>query len=114
MIENAFSTRGLAHPIPPVIPISFTSFRLFFSKKTATPHPPYPVDPVFCPRFSSNKLNINCLHFQPIYQSVTANRQFCPLFDPKSALSVQNTSLFACFRSYFFQSCSNSIPLPEP
>ena len=83
MTKDSFSTRRLTHPISPTTPISSTQFRHFFSKKSTPPHPPYPVEPVFCAAISSNKLIINCLHFQHIYQSVTANHPFCPLFDLK-------------------------------
>jgi hypothetical protein len=41
------------------------------------------VEPVFCINNSSNKLNINDLHFQHVYQSVTANRSFYPCFGLK-------------------------------
>jgi hypothetical protein len=67
MIKNSFSTCGFARPLLPTLPISTTQFRCFFSKKSADPHPPYPVEPVFCTKNSCNKLNINSLYFQYIY-----------------------------------------------
>jgi hypothetical protein len=42
-------------------------------------------------------LNINYLHFQHIYQSVTANRPFCPLFGPKNRSFHPKYSLFIQF-----------------
>ncbi|MGD0831355.1 MAG: hypothetical protein ABR907_10455 [Terracidiphilus sp.] len=95
MAKNSFSSPCLIHPIRPTIPISSTQFRCFFSKKSATPHPPYPVEPVFCTKISSNKLNINGLHFNHVYQSVTANRPFCPLFGPKKRSFRLKYSLFS-------------------
>jgi hypothetical protein len=113
MPENSFSTRKLAHPNPPSVPISSVKFRCLFSKKTGTPHPPYPVEPIFCVNNSSNKLNINDLNFLGIYQSVTANRPFCPLFSPKKRYFRPKYSLLTSFRSHFYPSRSNSNPHPE-
>jgi hypothetical protein len=84
MIENSLTTRGLAHPNPQTLRISPTQFRCIFSKKSADPHPPYPVEPLFCPLISRNKLRINGLHFKHVYQSVTANRLFCLSFSLKN------------------------------
>ena len=95
MTKNSLSTRKLAQPNPPTTLVSSTQFRCFFSKKSSDPHPPYPVEPVFCIKNSSNKLNINDLHFQHVYQSVTANRPFCPLFGPKKRSFRLKYSLFS-------------------
>jgi hypothetical protein len=81
MTQNSLSTRSLA---PPTIPSSSTQFRCLFAKKSADPHPPYPVEPVFCSKFSCNNLYINHLYFKHVYQSVTVNRPFCPLFGLKN------------------------------
>ncbi|MGD0831613.1 MAG: hypothetical protein ABR907_11750, partial [Terracidiphilus sp.] len=45
----------------------------------------------------SNYLNINRLHFRPIYQSVTENRPFCPLFGPKQCRFRPKNSPFRQF-----------------
>ncbi|MGD0832617.1 MAG: hypothetical protein ABR907_16920, partial [Terracidiphilus sp.] len=95
--KNSFSTRALAHPVLPTTPISSTQFRCFFPKKPATPHPPYPAEPVFCANISVNNININSLHFKSIYQLVTANRPFCHFLASKIALSAQNIRIFISF-----------------
>jgi hypothetical protein len=66
MTKNSFSTRGLADPITPTLPISSTRIRCFFAKKFGTPHPPYPVEPVFDPEISCNKPTINSLPFSHV------------------------------------------------
>jgi hypothetical protein len=66
------------------------------------------VEPVFCIKNSSNKLNINDLHFQHVYQSVTANHPFCPLFGLKYRNSRPKRSLFRQF-SQPFLSISNAF-----
>ncbi|MGD0831922.1 MAG: hypothetical protein ABR907_13320, partial [Terracidiphilus sp.] len=113
--KNSFSTRALAHPVLPTTPISSTQFRCFFPKKPATPHPPYPVEPVFCANISSNNININSLHFKSIYQSVTENRPFCPLFSLKNRSFRPKYSHFHQFLQPLSNpSRSDSNPLPEP
>jgi hypothetical protein len=69
------------------------------------------VAPVFCLNNSYNKLNISYLHFKHIYQSVTANRPFCPLFGPKKRSFHSKYSPFSQFRNRFCHSRSNSNPL---
>jgi hypothetical protein len=113
MTQNSSSTRSLAQPISPSIPISCAKFLRFFSKKSATPHPPHPVEPGFCSPISSNKLNINDLNFQRIYQSVTVNRPFCPLFALKKRRFRPKRSPFYRFSQPFYRSRSHPKPLPE-
>ncbi|MGD0832290.1 MAG: hypothetical protein ABR907_15235, partial [Terracidiphilus sp.] len=101
MAENSFSTPSLAHPILPTIPISSAQFRCLFSKKTGTPHPPYPVEPTFFINNSNNNIHINDLHFKHIYQLVTVNRPFCPLFGPKKRRFRPKPSPFRQFSQPF-------------
>ncbi|MGD0831379.1 MAG: hypothetical protein ABR907_10575 [Terracidiphilus sp.] len=97
MAKDPDSTRGKAQTIPSSASISSLLFRLFFFKKSPTPHPPYPVEPIFYTENSRNNLHINRLHFMTIYQSVTANRPFCPFLAPKIRSFRPKYSLFNHF-----------------
>jgi hypothetical protein len=75
-------------------PFFLVSFLLFFSLKSADPHPPSLWKSFFNHFIPRNLHEINSLNFYPVDESVTVNLDLCPNLTPKRADSTPKCPLF--------------------